>query len=224
MKKIISLVVALFIAFGSFSVAGAASVDWKNAFKQKILNSSDVFFGVGNTYGLMDMDLDGTPELLMSSWGAYQGSIMIYSLEKGKVKLVDSILSGNIEDNFAVYLNKNTKKYEVVAQIVEHETSYLYTEYVSVAKKGALDSATKKFAKQIYDVTESGSPKYYYYVDGKKVRKSAYDKAKKSFYSIRTNQKYSEKWYDYNVDDSPSERKASIDKAFAGYKPFVPKK
>ncbi len=245
-KRIIALVLSLCMAvslFAALPARAAEETDWKTLYKQYILDNcfesqDTTVTQYGTCYCILFTDLnnDGTPEMLDIDLnfpnGGYNNPVSVGTIQNDQVVYFPD--EGFRAD---MYIDRKTGKLRIIAfdsstmrsQIVEYSLDFNKLTYSS---KILMSSEAVELASYTFD----------YFIEGKKVSKEEYERAKKrltdNLYLLRDKLVYpgnktaeNTRWIPYigkentyeSVITTKEQCAQSIDKAIASYeKTFLP--
>ena len=140
-------------------------------------------------YSLIDLDLDGTPELVVTSLGGtmHNAPTKIYRVQNGALTLISSSYAagetGEIQ-NLSLYKNPSTGKYIYIDKAIVSSGSYgNSTLYVELYVNGNSVTSNVKFQEDYASRTGT----YEYRVDGGLVSKSTYANRYNSYFGSLVN-------------------------------------
>ena len=216
-KRILPLMLSFVLAISLSVSAMALSPEQEAAYKAKIKAEADSW---GNVIQLVDLDLDGSPELVMGSLpgsGLFSTVNSLWSYEDGKLVEKKVGVYNNYDmlsyNGYELYRNNTTGAYRIEGTYTLRAGGGYYTNITAnYSMNGDILKVTDTFAKDHaqFDVT--------YYVGNSKVSASKYNSA----YNARNNG-WSKVWsYDFSQYISPytnagKPSNADIQKLFDDY-------
>ncbi len=169
------------LALSAPAFASGTGQDWKSAYTQAIKKDRSEY---GNGIQLVDLDLDGTPELLIGGYpgsGLFSGLASAYTFRDGKLTALQTqesglILSSNANAAYVLYRNQSSGAYRI-------EGAYTlragFGNYSNVVGDYSLQG-TKLNCKAAFENgvnTENQESTYFYYIGSKSVTEAAYKTA-----------------------------------------------
>jgi len=161
-------------------------VDWKLLYREKL---KEILPEYGDLAALIDINLDGTPELLIGypvGSGGFSEAYCAYTIKNGSlVSILRSGSSFDIEDidSSKLYYNSSTNKYQIVSEsYVQNGAFYrIYSTYIYNLNNDIL-SQTEVIGR-VEDEQIRGNIKYTYMVSGKETNETEYTQAKANLYN-----------------------------------------
>ena len=171
-------------------------------------------------YSMVDMDLDGQPELIVAPAGGsmHNAPVMIYRVQDNKVVPIKNTSSGGNEmQDLALYYNSAENRYVYVDKRLHRSGVYaLYESVCEMNCSGNVVNEEGKFEYAKEDFGRTGNYTYSYYIGTQKVSQSQYDNAYNSYFSgmRNTNMKRGfvpyKTWKNYSV----SSKKTALSKLY----------
>lgn len=224
-KVIATLLVAMFL-INSFqqttkAVVKQAGVDWKGTYTKFLTQFKPPVEDVVN-YGLtlMDINMDGMPELVLS-YDSYFRNHNIYTIKNGKVVALGGFVTDSEAETMAfmdvkLYQNKNTKKF----QWIGHKgSSALNDDGIGITLVDMNSDWSKMASFDKY--TDTGFNKKHWKVNKKETSESTYDIKYKEVFSTLKEQAYKVRQYAWNPKGSTTERKPIIERMMKEYQSFA---
>lgn len=113
-KRILCAALSLTLLAGlCVTPASAVGDDWKTAYRTAISKNLSSF---GNTIQLVDLDLDGTPELIiggMPGSGLFSEFLYGFTMENGQLKALSGKNNMDLGDSYTLYRNNSTGAYRI---------------------------------------------------------------------------------------------------------------
>lgn len=163
-------------------------VDWKLLYREKLKETLPEY---GDLVALIDINLDGTPELLIGyqvGSGSFSEAYCAYTIKNGSLVSIlnkGSNSSYDIEDidSSKLYYNSSTNKYQIVSEsYVQNGAFYRsYSTYIYNLNNDIL-SQTGVIGR-IEDEQTRGNIKYTYIVSDEKTNETEYTQAKANLYN-----------------------------------------
>lgn len=169
MKKVLCGLLCAVLLVTLSVPAMAGDRDWEGRYTVAIAQNTDSW---GNIIQLVDLDVDGTPELLIGSYpgsGLFSEILAAYTFQDGELKpitLPGSVLLGG---NYALYRNNTTGAYRIEGDYILRAGNGFYT---NILAHYGLNGTRLTIAERFADDVEAGV--HTYYVGGRKVSASVY--------------------------------------------------
>ena len=159
--------------------AFAAGEAWKEAYHDIIKQSVD---RRGNTVQLVDLDLDGTPELIiggMPGSGLFSNFMQAYTVENGELKTCSGDTNMCLGDKYELYRSNSTGAYRIEGPFtLRAGAGYHSTMTASYAiRNGELVNYVA------FGTGQAGESKTYFGQNGDKTNASGYNSAKNAWYN-----------------------------------------
>ncbi len=170
-KRIICIILALILTT-ALALPAMASADrsWESAYKTAISQNTDKY---GSYLQLVDLNLDGTPELLIGGAigsGLFSLAKHVFTYKNGELQEV-SFDDFMLSDNYTLYRNNTTGAYRIEGGYTFREGAGYYANITGLYSYGSKVSFTSTFTEQT-----AGSSKNYYN-GNTKVSQSSYNSA-----------------------------------------------
>lgn len=208
MKRITWIFAALLILLGSIPITASAKVDsdksWKIIYSEyikKVLTDNKkekYFYGDSYYFTLVDLNLDGTPELIhgvsaglvssiTSAVAVQNGHVVEFNYQEklspaseGKFNVgMDGFVGPN---NLQLYKSKKDGAYRYIAFVTRWSSVENITQVFEVSLHGTQFNDKEIFLANLLDQEKVDDPDIFY-VNQKEEKKSAYDKAYKQYFS-----------------------------------------
>lgn len=156
-KRIISAVLCvIIIAASALPAMASADRSWESAYKTAISQNTDKY---GSYLQLADLDLDGTPELLIGGAigsGLFSLAKHVFTYKNGAIAEV-SFDDFMLSDSYTLYRNNTTGAYRIEGSYTFRESAGCYSDITGLYSYGSKVSFESTFTKKTY-----GNNKYYY--------------------------------------------------------------
>lgn len=217
------VVLTLITSFQPITQAAAkqASVDWKGIYTNYLTQFKPPQEDVVN-YGLalMDVNMDGLPELVMSGT-SYARSNYIYTIKNGKVTALGGFVTSyeavaSAFMNIKLYKDKKTKAFKWVAR---NGVSNLDDDGIEITFVDMNTDWSKMTSFHVY--LDTGKNKKHWKVNNKETTEATYNKKYKEAFANLEEQTYPIPQYSWNPKSSNEERKPVIERMMKEYKSFT---
>lgn len=159
--------------------AFAAGEDWKEPYRSAISQNADSF---GNVLQLVDLDLDGTPELLMGGAigsGLFSNFQHGFTMENGALKTLSGDELMNLGNEYTLYRNNSTGAFRVEGTFTLRAGMGYYSNLTAsyAVQNGAVVNHV------VFGTGEERGTKTYFGEGGYQSTASAYNSAKNAWYN-----------------------------------------
>ncbi|MEK3701953.1 hypothetical protein NYE33_33650 [Paenibacillus sp. FSL R10-2199] len=208
MKRITWIFAALLILLGSVPITASAKANtvksWKILYSEyikKVLTDNKNYYDSSYYFTLVDLNLDGTPELIQGfSMGLASSITSAVAVQNGKVVpfIYQKKLSTSSEgifnvgmggflapDNLQLYKSKKDGAYRYIAFVTRQSSVENSTQVFEVSLQGTKFNDKEIFQANLIDQEKTDNSDLFY-VNQKEEKKSAYDKAYKQYFSNLT--------------------------------------
>lgn len=176
------------------------------------------YFDTG--YSMVDMDLDGQPELVVALAGGtmHNAPVLIYKVQDNKVVPIESTLADGSEmQDLALYYNSAENRYVYVDKRIHRSGVYaLYESICEMNCSGNVVNEESKFEYAKEDFGRTGNYTYSYYIGTQKVSQSQYDNAYNSYFNGMRNTNMKRGFVPYTTwkNYSVSSKKTALGKLY----------
>lgn len=209
MKRIAWIFAALLILLGSIPITASAKVysikSWKILYSdyiKKDLTDNKIYYSEDDYYyTLVDLNLDGTPELIQgisigivsritSAVTIQNGHVVPFNYQKKLSTASEGIFNVGMDgflapNNLQLYKSKKDGAYRYIAFVTRSNSVENITQVFEVSLHGTKFNDKEIFQAYLLDQEKVDDPDIYY-VNQKEEKKSAYDKAYKQYFSNLT--------------------------------------
>lgn len=159
--------------------AFAAGEDWKEPYRSAISQNADSF---GNVLQLVDLDLDGTPELLMGGAvgsGLFSNFQYGFTMENGTLKTLSVNKDKFLGDEYTLYRNNSTGAYRIESPFTLRAGAGYYSTMTAsyTLANGAVDYRIA------FGSGAEGNKNTYFGSDGNETTASGYNSTKNAWYN-----------------------------------------
>lgn len=186
MRRIISIVTALFMLLGLFVIDIPTSAEdaWVSIYANYIGSSS---FDTENTQSLLlaDLNVDGTPELLRLRMGGGMGETVMQPMTFSGSSIMtcsgsNAVYLGYLIQKISINLYRKDNRFVWVI-VVDCPTDSIGSDFIHKVFEISMNGKTVKAVGR-FELRGTQSGGRVYYRDGKKVSKSTYTSAHKSYF------------------------------------------
>lgn len=159
--------------------AFAAGDEWKEAYRGAMSKDADSF---GNTFQLVDLDLDGTPELLIGGVpgsGLFSNFISAYTMENGALKALSVNKDKFLGDAYTLYRNNSTGAYRIESPFTLRAGAGYYS---TMTASYTLTNDTVDY-RLAFGTGSEGNRSTYFGADGNETTASNYNSIRNTWYS-----------------------------------------